>query len=378
MRSIITIAWKAILLLMAISCTSSNNGEVSVSENLPTVLKPSMQRYFVDSLYLENAGTVFLETNPNSFINRIDKLYMDEGLIYIFDRSLSKIVAFSRDGRYIGHLHRIGKGPMEYTALIDIDIDTESKKIHLLSDSPFKIMTFDYDFNFESEISVENHYLELLAEQDYFYCRRAETTNYIPNENYLDIVNKKDGNVEQRLLPIQADTESLQKAKIPGRKLTKSNAIFITTSHDNSIYELKDENLIKRFVIAFDEDKNESNDGNKHITNTVESDRLVMFTSNDGLFILDKESGDLRGYTAGLLNTGPLYSSLTQFLPVSRSTSTIAFIRQPAILKMMAKSMSEKLPQTNISQPNENNTKFLDFVDKIDENSNPILFFYNF
>src|SRR5690606_11864265 len=114
---------------------------------------------------------------------------------------------------YLSHFQNIGRGPSEYKALTDMFVDSTSKLIHLLCDFPFKIMTIDYQMNFIRAINVEKFYLQFVADNKYFYCRRAETTNNIVNDFYLDVIDRESAKVVKSMFPITLSFKDLQKPR---------------------------------------------------------------------------------------------------------------------------------------------------------------------
>lgn len=82
-----------------------------------------------------------LETIEKSLIRRIDKLLLDDEHIYVLDKSISKLVIFSLDGKYINTINRKGKGPGEYMGIKDFTLNGDS--IVLFDDIGQKLQFFN-------------------------------------------------------------------------------------------------------------------------------------------------------------------------------------------------------------------------------------------
>ncbi|MGS2740795.1 6-bladed beta-propeller [Sinomicrobium sp. M5D2P17] len=330
-----------------------------------------IQNTVADTLFLQNSKVIFLENNPSSVLNEVNKIFMDDNKLFVLDKALSKVVVYDISGKYLNHLEAIGNGPREYTGLIDIFVNDSTKQIHLLCDHPFKIMTYDYDMHYINEIKIDDLYLEFIQQGNYFICRRAELENNIPNKFYVDVVDVQTGDIIKSLLPIESNTKRLNKPKIPGSMITKSSSILVSTLDNNFINEFKsqDDVLEKKY------DMNRLSSTNGQIVNMVESDSFLIFKTGEGMFLYDKKAKKLKGYKYGILNTADLNAGLSEYLPVGNTINKVAFIYSPSLLKTVEKAFKEK--QSSIKDSGKVNRKFLDFASKVKFDDNPILFIYD-
>ena len=142
------------ILLFFLGCTSKSNkvepGAINESINIDKFIITN--HALDDSTIFKQCHTVFLETNDNSLIREINRIYKTEDYIFIFDKLLKKICVFDDQGKYQTKIHNIGQGPQEYISLMDFCLDTEKEQIVLLCDKPNKIMRFTYSGEFVSEI----------------------------------------------------------------------------------------------------------------------------------------------------------------------------------------------------------------------------------
>jgi hypothetical protein len=71
-----------------------------------------------------------LETNKASIIGSIDKVIVDGEYIFILDRTLSStLFMFSKNGKYITKITKIGEGPNEIIHPYDFDVDRKNKQV---------------------------------------------------------------------------------------------------------------------------------------------------------------------------------------------------------------------------------------------------------
>lgn len=71
-----------------------------------------------------------LETKEDALIGAIDKLYVNEQSIIVFDRENKKILLFDKGGTFIRQIGTKGQGPDEYIEFGDIYYDPIIKKIY--------------------------------------------------------------------------------------------------------------------------------------------------------------------------------------------------------------------------------------------------------
>lgn len=91
-----------------------------------------------DSALFKECHVIPLETNNDSFIRKISRIYKTGDDIFILDASLNKLAVFDNHGNYQYKIESIGNGPREYISLMDFCLDTEKKEILLLCDRPYK------------------------------------------------------------------------------------------------------------------------------------------------------------------------------------------------------------------------------------------------
>ncbi len=89
-----------------------------------------------------------LETTSQSLIGTIRKVEVLDSTIFVMDNSGS-IVSFSKDGRYISRLNRKGNGPQEYSNISDFYIDVDDRSVVIL-DSSGDVFKYDFNNNFLS------------------------------------------------------------------------------------------------------------------------------------------------------------------------------------------------------------------------------------
>ena len=113
----------------------------SVKNNIP------IKEEFIDnnvslSHLIDSVSYIPLETSEYSVIGEITKVIYCNNRFYIQDGLSESVFIFDMDGRFVKKLHNKGKGPYEYTDLLDMFIDN-NENLYILGG--FKLIKFNLD-----------------------------------------------------------------------------------------------------------------------------------------------------------------------------------------------------------------------------------------
>lgn len=138
---------------VAIGLTGCNIGGVSSNADVSTVeivrCDDNVTAQF-DSLF-QYKNHIVLETTEESLLGHINKVVFDKDTIYILNGN-SKISVFDKSGKYISTLSKIGNGPGEYLRLYDFDV---FENVVYCLDGP-NIHKYDTSGNFIETTKLEN------------------------------------------------------------------------------------------------------------------------------------------------------------------------------------------------------------------------------
>ncbi|MDA3930663.1 MAG: 6-bladed beta-propeller [Prolixibacteraceae bacterium] len=100
------------------------------------------------SSFANNITYVPLETNSKSFLNRIDRIKMNDSIIAISD--FTKLLLFKMDGTFIRQIGRTGGGPGEYKYISNFLIKSDT--IFIFTNARRSFLKFNLDGKFIGEI----------------------------------------------------------------------------------------------------------------------------------------------------------------------------------------------------------------------------------
>jgi hypothetical protein len=351
-------------------------------DNETTIIALPIQTSFVDSTYFRNPQIVVLETIDESLLSGIRRIAFDDNRLFIFDSRQMKVFIFDINGKYLNKIDCIGRGPREYIHISDIAVDTNKKQIILLCITPTKCMYFTYNGTFIMEENLDDSYKQLAVSSDYIYFEKTSIPGQ-PKQQLL-IVDKKTG-TSRSVLP-EIDIQNF--LCLPGNSLSRGKDILYVRRFDNSIYELIDGKIIKKYNIDFNKysfpDRliNESDAGkvltecvnNKYVfsmANAISSDRYIMFDTNLGFFLYDKKDDLLTAYRLGL-EYSKWNFDFQSFLPLENTNKIVCSIDNPSRLKSWFDSLSNEQKKDKRAEV------VTTWISKLVDENNPVLFIYEF
>lgn len=92
---------------------------------------------------LKSLEYIPLETTDASLIAGITKLIYHNDTFYILDMTAKKVLLFSRKGKFLKSIHKVGQGPGEYTNPCDIDVD-EKGNVYLSDIDSHRILVYEH------------------------------------------------------------------------------------------------------------------------------------------------------------------------------------------------------------------------------------------
>lgn len=360
------------------NCVSSNVTQLKSEKTM--TLRSSEMVLSVDSL--PSYSLVSLETNDNSLIRRIDRLYGYKDTLFVFDRSMKRIITFNKEtGKYLNVLSHVGNGPGEYIQVTDFCIDGNRKRIIMACDNPYKLLFYSFSGELLREVSLPGYYTEIAFGDDCLFGLVDKG-----KESYIDILDNE-GNLMTKVdVPgreLSFDEPGVKHKFAKGYRLSVyADTVFLVCPYDNSIYAIKDGELCKVYGLDFKEHtlpeemltkqmkaQEFSRQCREHrwvcsIVELVQSAGKMFFHTNSGFFLCDKKSGDMVGYR--MLSMPDFGGS--SFIQALNGTGEIVEIISSSQLKKM-KDTYLRLGR-NIEDLNPALRKI---YQSVDEESNPVL-----
>jgi hypothetical protein len=156
----------------------------------------------VDTSFFKNVSgyeLIRLEaTNASSLLSHISKIRVFKDEIFILDIRQNKLVVFSKDGKFLRSIGRIGRGPGEYIRLTGFEIDHRTNELLLLDKSEGKALIYSMDGTFKKHVSFENLSLNIARLGNGNFVLAYGVGLFQQNDNYVLAICDPQGRVISR------------------------------------------------------------------------------------------------------------------------------------------------------------------------------------
>lgn len=274
----------AFCLALASSCISNQ----SLTDNI--TVTQTKDRLDISSLTDSIRIIKPSSSNPESIINRADRVLSMNDRIYIIDRASNKLFCFDYNGNFISSTEPIiGHGRMEYIRIMDAAVDPSNSMVYICCDAPYKIIKLDADLNALESFSFDDMFDEIAIAGDCLYAI------YEGDDSFeLRQYNTKDLNGKYNT--ILKNNEIIHGVRSIGKSMSSDGRFCnVALPFSNKIYKVREDIIESETVIDFgslwfDYEKSRSFGTNRFldmntdkawiIMNTVVSDSLTLFTTN--------------------------------------------------------------------------------------------------
>ena len=123
----------ALFFSLFISCNNTNKHKDDISQAKISIDVNNITNNLSYSDFFDQTSITPLETRPNCMIKEVNKSVYSNGMYYILDERQGAVFAFNTQGEFVFKIHKKGKGPDEYLALEDFNLNPFSNTIDLLS-----------------------------------------------------------------------------------------------------------------------------------------------------------------------------------------------------------------------------------------------------
>lgn len=383
--------------ILLVGCKKNVQKDDTDSKEVKTITLSSIEKSIWDTTYFKKPQIVVLETKEESLISKITKMAVDDNILFIYDKYADKLFMFDINGKYIGKIDNKGNGPEEYAETVDFTIDPVKKQIIILCGVPEKRMYFTYEGKFIREENNKDFYLNITTDGKYIYLEGAP----LGRDHQFLVLNTETGKEEEKFKTI-----NIKNSVYPnGIPLNQGKNILFVRRYDNSIYELKNGEIIEKYKVDFKKhafperfiteeeslvifDESRTYEYIYSMSNICENNHCIMFYTNLGLFLYDKKKDTLTGYKQ-LLNssfTPVVEYKFSYYLPIQNTNKIVCSLDEdlyePAILQTMAKQVSDQPDHPEAKKMRDKYPGILEEIVKIGsqitDESNPVLFIYEF
>jgi hypothetical protein len=217
---------------------------VSVDENI------SEKKMFYSALF-DSLKYVSLKTSDSILIKEVTKIKYFNDVIYVLDRRTQVLFAFNLNGELIWKIQHVGRGPKEYSQLVDFDVNEKSKKLLLFSRYE-KIQVYDFDGNFIEEWKFPFRGISFATSENRMYIYTGGRVNFINNENEkYNLLFFDNKNILKGEIYFKKELESTMIYNSPNSFCKYDNEIRFFMPFSNNIYSIKEDSVYVEYQFDF-------------------------------------------------------------------------------------------------------------------------------
>lgn len=194
-----------------------------------------------------------LETTPKSVFSSIIEVIMYEDTFIILTKitdSQKGVLRFDSSGKFIGAIGSYGKGPADFTSLMDMSVDKEQKEIYLLDSN--RILIFDLHGNFLRKKDLDTYYdeIEVIDSTSYLLSKKGY---YVKTEEPYHLFLYKNDTLQDKFLPIEPILKMGSPLNYQRLKRSNNQIYYLKEFSDSLIFTYSESNFIPHLRTNFNE-----------------------------------------------------------------------------------------------------------------------------
>ncbi|MFC7526946.1 6-bladed beta-propeller [Parapedobacter sp. GCM10030251] len=286
-------------LWFATSCSGDRNRVVYVeNEDHYIVDIAAMGKVDNTRELIEEIAFIPLETNEQSLLADIDKVIFHRNRFYVHDKKFASLKVFGEDGKYIRSIGNIGRGPGEFTTLMDFILDPQEDKLLLLSNNEKAVIEYDLEGKYLQTRRTNVFASSFAKIGDSYYYFINQNDNDVSGLNNL-IVMDENSRVLDRQFPFSKAFDVM----LPSHCFLLENAsgaLFHPTLSDTVFQLTADRKVYPKYAFDFGEkalpqimrtayevyNTNEKYKYSRLGNRFVETENVVSFNYSDGRLMI--------------------------------------------------------------------------------------------
>jgi hypothetical protein len=398
-----------LLLILLFSCNNKKHTQETVAVNENTQIIDVSKAQHADKIFISElcsrVKTIILENNENALLGKINGMQVYKDWIFILDRQQNAgVYLFSKEGKFIRKYGRRGIGPGEYLQISDFTIDTDNDAIYLMDCDANQILKYKIlSGEYESSVKLESNNIQSFHIQ-YNNKELYTDINYISEVEAGCMIRKIDPSTGKQKKcwldnniynngwngPIQRENESFFYSRIQGTfkyvhffmntiisfQDNRIVPVYVLKDNEwitkNEVQQLKEERLANQGVFSFQQlfDKNVG----FNINSYVEWRDYILFCyqkNYNSFFVLHNiQTSDTRVSPLFIDDLACNKPFLINQFSCSDSSGLYSIMNVNDLNRHIEQSGKEDFLNPNLDK--------IDILKNLPEDSNPVIFYYEF
>ncbi len=386
-----------LILLTQQSCKNNKNNDFSEfkksNSNLIEIkIDPQNHNVLTSDQIFGLPQIVRLETLSNNLIGSISQILIQDSLIIINDRQISKsIMVFDLKGNFKNRIGQQGQGPGEYVSNWYVCLLPRKDKIAILDDKTRKVLYYRFDgkFLYSKNLSFDAVSLEYIGSEMIAYLgfSNAENNSSVYDNNPLILTDSLNNSIASGFKNFYKPDQFTYSTNYPLRKW--GNNVYYNPSFNDTIFQVTENEIISRYFFNWTKygmpkvtDKTTNEDMERYLReymffngDFIETQKAAIFYIHipgqiPSFVIYDKTTNETFFWNQQYKN--PCFMMLYNVIPQAvYLENTLVYSISPATLITNKKAYYEVAQKENISINNIDN-----LLESVQEDDNPVLFFY--
>lgn len=199
---------------------------------------------------LVNKRYIQLETTTECLFSEITQLSCTSKELFIFDIYTQSIYVFDYSGKFMRKLHKTGQGPGEYVMITSMVVNEKERQISVVNLGQ-NILSYDIDsFTFINDVKIEAVAIEKTEDSNFITYNSLSTTVGKTNYKYHVLKFNKNGEIEQKFLPIEFESGYTMR---PIQRFYRSeNELFVYLPFTPNIYKITQDTCIPFYNVEYE------------------------------------------------------------------------------------------------------------------------------
>lgn len=221
--------------IFLISCMKSN--KIKDENEIYIPIDVSKASILDQNEYLGETKYVSLETTQESLIKNIDKVFLFEDNIIVFDKKLPKILLFGNDGKFKRQIGTRGDGPDEYAMINDVFFEESTGLIYIHERLKNIIFVYNLEGDIVDKTMPKFHFNSFCKTKDGFWLYTCFRNNN-PNGYNLMLV---DHSMQKMIGGYFPQNPNFINAEMIGRfQLDDKGIAYFTYPTSSCVYKLSE------------------------------------------------------------------------------------------------------------------------------------------
>lgn len=246
----------AVVITTLISTLLSCKKEMTSSVHTIDVNQLEVKNLFSFKRPIDNCRFVALETTNESLMGEIDKICIEDELIFVKEKN-QKLFVFSMSGKFLNKIGSIGQGPEELLTLVDFYVNKEKKYVGIYDCWGSKIVRYSFDGKFISSHNCTkkmNYRSGIIGQKGNDLL--VGMSNYKDSRYAYLAISEENYNLVGEYLPYSIVGVGTASCSLASRSASHSiNGFFATTLFSDSIYKFNQQNIPKPILLIKSEQK---------------------------------------------------------------------------------------------------------------------------